>query len=167
MDLNAVVRHAEAVIHFATGNGVEAELDLSPQVGAIFADQRRVEQVLMKLVLNARDAMPAGGCLTIATTSTQLDSEYGVRYGVAIRPGRYAGLVISDTGHGMDPPVLTRIWEPFFTTKPIGGGTGLGLSMVYGAVKQSGGFVWAESEPGKGTQIRVHWPEVTARPKRV
>ena len=139
MDLNAVVRHAEAVIHFGTGNGVEVELDLSPQVEAISADPRRVEQVLMNLVLNARDAKPAGGRLTIATTSTQLDSDYGVRYGVAIAPGRYAGVVVSDTGRGIEPSVLTRIWEPFFTTKPIGGGSGLGLSMVYGAVKQSGG----------------------------
>jgi two-component system cell cycle sensor histidine kinase/response regulator CckA len=162
VDLNSVVRHAEAVIHFATGEGIEVKLDLSSKVGPIFADPRRVEQVLMNLVLNARDAMPAGGRLTIATTSTHLDSDYGVRYGVTIAPGRYAGLVVSDSGHGIEPSVLTRIWEPFFTTKPIGGGTGLGLSMVYGAVKQSGGFVWAESEPGKGTKMRVHWPELPA-----
>jgi two-component system cell cycle sensor histidine kinase/response regulator CckA len=160
VNLNSVVRHTEAVIHFATGKGIEVELDLSPKVGAIFADPRRVEQVLMNLVLNARDAMPAGGRLIISTTSTHLDSDYGARYGVAITPGRYAGLVVSDTGYGIEPAVLTRIWEPFFTTKPIGGGTGLGLSMVYGAVKQSGGFVWAESEPGKGTEMRVYWPEL-------
>jgi two-component system, cell cycle sensor histidine kinase and response regulator CckA len=162
VDLNSVVRHAEAVIHFATGKRIEVELDLSSQVGAIFADPRRVEQVLMNLVLNARDAMPTGGRLTISTTSTRLDSDYGIRYGVAMTPGRYAGLVVSDTGYGIQPSVLIRIWEPFFTTKPRGQGNGLGLSMVYGAVKQSGGFVWAESEPGQGTVVKIHWPEFPA-----
>jgi PAS domain S-box-containing protein len=162
VDLNLVVRHAEAVIHFATGKGIEVELQLSPEVGSVFADPRRVEQVLMNLVLNARDAMPAGGRLTISTTSTQLRSDDSARYGVPIKPGRYVGLVVRDTGHGIDPPLLARIWEPFFTTKPMGQGTGLGLSMVYGAVKQSGGFVWAESEPGKGTEIGAHWPELEA-----
>jgi two-component system cell cycle sensor histidine kinase/response regulator CckA len=104
--------------------------------------------------------------LRISTSSIELTGEHGAYYGVEIPPGRYAGLVVTDTGCGIDPPVLARIWEPFFTTKAVGDGIGLGLSMVYGAVKQSGGFVWAESEPGKGTEMRVHWPELGSPPAR-
>ena len=158
VDLNSVVRQAEAVVHFATGKGIDVELDLSPDAGPIFADPKRVEQVLMNLVLNARDAMPEGGHLTISTVSVDLDRDSGAGYGLPITPGHYSGLVVSDTGHGIEPGILSRIWEPFFTTRKAGSGTGLGLSMVYGAVKQSGGFVWAESEPGRGAVIRAYWP---------
>ncbi len=163
LDLNTVVRQAEAVIHFAAGNATEVHLELGANVGPIFADPRRVEQVLMNLVLNSRDAMPRGGRFTITTTTTWLDSDYGAQYGVTIPPGRYVGLIVSDTGHGMEPATLARMWEPFFTTKPFGRNTGLGLSMVYGTVKQSGGFVWAESAPGQGTVMKVYWPEMNVR----
>jgi PAS domain S-box-containing protein len=160
LDLNAVVRQAEAVIHFATGDRIDLRLLLGDDVGAIFADARRVEQVLMNLVLNARDSMPRGGRLTIETSSSLVGSDAVTRYGIRVPPGRYATLVVADTGEGMEPGTLARIWEPFFTTRPTGHGIGLGLAMVYGAVKQAGGFVWAESERGQGTVIRAYWPQV-------
>lgn len=159
LDLNAVVRQAEAVVHFAAGARIDVRLQLAREVGTIFADARRVEQVLMNLVLNARDSMPRGGRLTIETSSLAIGSDAVLRYGIQIPPGRYATLAVADTGEGMEPGILARIWEPFFTTRPTDRGTGLGLAMVYGAVRQAGGFVWAESEPGKGTVMRVHWPE--------
>jgi two-component system, cell cycle sensor histidine kinase and response regulator CckA len=116
----------------------------------------------MNLVLNARDAMPQGGQVNVETAAIELDVTPSVWQpeAEAPPPGRYAVLSVSDTGHGMDPPTLKHIWEPFFTTKPAGHGTGLGLSVVYGSVKQSGGFVWVESEVGKGTVVRVYWPEI-------
>jgi nitrogen-specific signal transduction histidine kinase len=112
---------------------------------------------------NSRDAMPRGGRLTITTTTAWLDSDCGTQYGVTIPAGRYIGLIVADTGHGMKPATQARIWEPFFTTKPFGRNTGLGVSMVYGAVKQSRGFVWAESEPGHGSVMKIYWPEVNVR----
>jgi two-component system, cell cycle sensor histidine kinase and response regulator CckA len=139
-------------------------LQLADDVGVVFADAGQVEQILMNLVLNARDAMPQGGRLTIETMSLVLGRANVPPQLAGEVPalGRYLMLSVSDTGHGMDPHTLAHIWEPFFTTKPVGQGTGLGLSAVYGAVKQSGGFVWAESEPGRGTVIGVYWPELPA-----
>jgi two-component system cell cycle sensor histidine kinase/response regulator CckA len=122
----------------------------------VYADPRQVEQTLVNLVINARDALPQGGRVTVETASAQ---------GEDADPGRFAMLAVSDTGHGMDAATLQRMWEPFFTTKPSGQGTGLGLSSVYGAVKQSGGFVRAQSEPGQGTTVQVFWPEVRSAPE--
>jgi CheY-like chemotaxis protein len=118
----------------------------------------------MNLVLNARDAMPQGGRVEVETSAVELDATSPVWQpeAEAPPPGRYAVLSVRDTGHGMDPGTLQHIWEPFFTTKPAGRGTGLGLSVVYGSVKQSGGFVWVESEVGRGTTVRVYWPEIPA-----
>jgi signal transduction histidine kinase len=104
--------------------------------------------------------MPKGGRLTIQTKSSVLDGEFGVRCGTPVPPGRYSSLTVKDTGYGMEPATLARISEPFFTTTPVGRGSGLGLAMVYGVARQGSGFVWAESEPGQGTVIRVHWPEM-------
>jgi CheY-like chemotaxis protein len=134
----------------------------------IYADPARVEQILMNLVLNARDAMPQGGRVTVDTAVISLEAAPAGRWTGAETPpaGRYVMLSVSDTGHGMDAATLQRMWEPFFTTKAIGHGTGLGLSMVYGSVKQSGGFVWADSAPGKGTVIEVYWPEIQAEPEQ-
>jgi PAS domain S-box-containing protein len=160
LDLNSLVHQAEPILRVSVGEAIELRLKLSSNLPTVFADSGRVEQILMNLVLNARDAMPQGGRVTITTDSVELNAEEASRRTAATVPGaRYTRLTVSDTGTGMDRATLERIWEPFFTTKPAGRGTGLGLAMVYGAVKQSGGFTSAYSEPGHGTVMRVYWPE--------
>lgn len=150
--LNALVANLDKMLRRLIGEDVELTLDLNARPGVIRADPGHVEQVIMNLVVNARDAMPRGGRLTIATT----DSAAGAREGVP--PGPYIELSVSDTGSGMSSDVLDRIFEPFFTTKEKGKGTGLGLSTVYGIVHQSGGVVSAESEVGRGTTFRILLP---------
>src|SRR5689334_3217646 len=166
LDLNAVIHHVRAMLPPVLGENVVLELRLGGELGVVYADARQIEQIIMNLVLNARDAMPQGGRVTIETSTLELgpgatgpraDADRGL-------PGRFTMLAVSDTGHGMDAATLQRIWEPFFTTKARGRGTGLGLSSVYGAAKQSGGFVWADSEPGKGTTVQVYWPEIRDAP---
>ncbi len=163
MDLNRVVRYAAGMLRPVVGENIELVVRLSPTLGGIHADPPRVEQIVINLVLNARDAMPQGGRVEVETSAVELQANSPVWQpeSEAPPPGRYAVLSVHDTGHGMDPDTLQHIWEPFFTTKPAGQGTGLGLSVVYGSVKQSGGFVWAESELGGGTTIRVYWPEIS------
>jgi two-component system cell cycle sensor histidine kinase/response regulator CckA len=125
----------------------------------VHADRAQLDQVLINLAFNARDAMPGGGAIRLGTGSRALDVEDGHRLiGVPIPAGQYAVLTVNDTGHGMDRDTLGHVFEPFFTTKPAGAGTGLGLATVYGIVKQSGGFVWAESNPGAGTTVSVSLP---------
>jgi PAS domain S-box-containing protein len=168
LDINAVIRNAQGMLPPIVGENVELELRLSPRIGAVYADGRQIEQILMNLVLNARDAMPQGGRITIETGTVQLGPGSGAwrDEDEATRPGAFTVLSVIDTGHGMDAATLQRIWEPFFTTKPPGKGTGLGLSSVYGAAKQSGGFVWADSEPGRGARVQVYWPEMHAPPEQ-
>jgi PAS domain S-box-containing protein len=164
LDVNAIVRRAEGMLRPVLGPNVELVIQLADDIGVVYADAGQVEQILMNLVLNARDAMPQGGRLAIETMSLVLGRTNVPPQLAGELPalGRYLMLSVSDTGHGMDAHTLAHIWEPFFTTKPVGQGTGLGLSAVYGAVKQSGGFVWAESELGRGTVIGVYWPELPA-----
>jgi signal transduction histidine kinase len=165
LDLNAVIRHAGKMLRPVLGENVSLNLQLSSDVGAIHADPGRVEQILMNLVLNCRDAMPRGGRVTVETAEVTLESDNSAWQQQSEAPptGRYAMLAVTDTGHGMDPDTLQHIWEPFFTTKPTGKGTGLGLAVVYGSVKQSGGFVWVDSEVGRGTVVRVYWPVISQR----
>lgn len=169
LDLNAVVRGAETILRPVLGESCALILDLAPSCGVIYADPSRVEQILVNLVLNARDAMPQGGRVTVETNTLAVEAVAPGRRSEAgdLSTGRYVMLAVRDTGHGMDAATLQRIWEPFFTTKPTGHGTGLGLSMVYGSVKQSGGFVWADSAPGEGTVIQAYWPEVEAEPEEL
>jgi two-component system cell cycle sensor histidine kinase/response regulator CckA len=161
LDLNTTVRDLEPILARALGESRVVRMHLSPTLGHIRADPGQLEQVLVNLTLNARDAMGEGGRLTIETMNVVLDETYaGSKPVMTLEPGEYAALVVTDTGHGMDGPTLARIFEPFFTTKPVGQGTGLGLSTVYGIVKQSGGFIWAYSEPGLGTTFKLYFPLV-------
>jgi two-component system, cell cycle sensor histidine kinase and response regulator CckA len=167
LDINTVVRHAQPLLPPLLGENVELELRLAPEPGVVNADARQIEQIVMNLVLNARDAMPQGGRVTIETGAVDVGAGAEAWRGDDERApsGRFTMLSVTDTGHGMDAAVLQRIWEPFFTTKPAGRGTGLGLSSVYGAARQSGGFVWADSAPGRGTTVQVYWPEILAAPE--
>jgi two-component system, cell cycle sensor histidine kinase and response regulator CckA len=163
VDLNAVVLEMEKMLRRSLGEDKQLELRLAPQLGQIRADRGQLEQVLINLVLNARDALAHHGRVTIETSSAVWDAAYGERHGgVEIPLGHFVMLAVSDNGCGMDADVQARIFEPFFTTKPVGQGTGLGLSTVYGIVKQSGGFIWAYSEPAQGTVFKVYLPEAVA-----
>ncbi len=163
LDLNATIRDLEPILSRTLGETRGLRMHLAPGLGPVRADPGQLEQVLINLILNARDAMPGQGRLTIETTNVVLDQAYASGKAVtSLRPGSYAALVVSDTGHGMDPATLSRVFEPFFTTKGVGQGTGLGLSTVYGIVKQSGGFIWVYSEPDLGTTFKLYFPLVTA-----
>ena len=166
LDLNEVVSGWEPVLHRVMGEDCRVTLALRADRSRIMADPGQLEQVLLNLALNARDAMPHGGSLTVETSSTELTPGYSrLKGGVPIRPGFYAVLAVSDTGHGMDRATASHIFEPFFTTKEPGQGTGLGLSTVYGIVKQSEGYVWAYSEPGLGSTFKVYLPLTDEAPR--
>jgi two-component system, cell cycle sensor histidine kinase and response regulator CckA len=163
LDLNQVVQEFVPALRRTLGEDFAVDVRLDPSVGHIKADRGQIEQVLLNLTFNARDAMPHGGRLTLETSATTLTEEsYGFKADVVVRPGSYVQLAVTDTGEGMDRLTLSHIFEPFFTTKPVGQGTGLGLSTVYGIVKQSGGYVWAYSEPGRGTTFKIYLPVVEA-----
>jgi two-component system, cell cycle sensor histidine kinase and response regulator CckA len=157
VDLNDIIRNGEKFLSRVIGEDVELRTNLSGSSWNVFADSVQIEQVLMNLATNARDAMPHGGVLAIETSSVDLDIDFIEKHGYGA-PGRYAMLTLSDTGGGMDEETSKRIYDPFFTTKPVGKGTGLGLSVVYGIVKQHDGFISCYSEKGKGTTFRVYLP---------
>ena len=157
--VNAVVTDVEKMLRRLIGEDIQLVTVFSEGLGTVKADPGQIEQVIVNLAVNARDAMPGGGKLVIETANTDLDEGY-VRAHADARPGRHVVLSVSDTGHGMDAGTLARAFEPFFTTKGPDKGTGLGLSTVYGIVKQSGGHVTAYSEPGHGTSFKVYLPRV-------
>jgi CheY-like chemotaxis protein len=141
------------------GEDVELDFRLGADLWPVRIDPSQLDQVLMNLVVNARDAMPVGGKLTIETTNVRIDEDYCRRH-VGFRPGDYVLLVVSDSGAGMDRETLARAFEPFFTTKAVGKGTGLGLATVHGIVTQNGGVVSVHSEAGQGTTFRIYLPRL-------
>jgi two-component system cell cycle sensor histidine kinase/response regulator CckA len=165
IDLNALVKSWEPVLRRIMGEDVGVDVRLSPGTGVVKADPGQLEQVLLNLALNARDAMPRGGRISVETSRAELSPEYArSKRGIAVEPGAYAVLAVSDTGHGMDRETLSHIFEPFFTTKGTGQGTGLGLATVYGIVKQSDGYIWAYSEPGRGSVFKIYLPSRSGTP---
>jgi PAS domain S-box-containing protein len=163
LDLNAVVSNLEKMLKRMIGEDIELDTLLAPSLGRVKADPGQIEQVIMNIVVNARDAMPRGGHLTIETSNVELDETYA-RNHVTVKPGPHVMLAIADDGVGMTPETQAHIFEPFFTTKEQGKGTGLGLATVYGIVKQSGGSIWAYSEVGQGSVFKIYLPMVDESP---
>ena len=161
-----VVQGLHSMLTRLLGEDIEQRFKIDHEAGSILADWSQLEQVLMNLVVNARDAMPTGGLLGIEVARTELTEEYAATH-PEVPPGRYVQITVSDTGSGMDAATRAKAFEPFFTTKPAGQGTGLGLSTVFGIVRQSGGYIWLYSEPGIGTTFKLYFPLVDTAPTPV
>jgi CheY-like chemotaxis protein len=171
LDLSNVLANTETMLRRLIGEDVELVTKLRPGLGLVKVDPGQIEQVIMNLAVNSRDAMPQGGKFIIETTNVEADEDYA-RTHKPMTPGKYVVVSVSDTGCGLDLATQAHIFEPFFTTKAKGKGTGLGLATVYGIVKQSGGFIWVYSEPGQGATFKIYFPCVeevasTAKPSRV
>ena len=165
LDLNAVVADLSKMLQRVIGEDIRLQTSPGVALGSIMADRGQMDQVIMNLVVNARDAMPSGGAISIECRNARMDDAYIGRH-AAGAPGPYVMLAVTDTGIGMDRQTQARIFEPFFTTKASGRGTGLGLATVYGIVKQSGGFIWVYSELGRGSAFKVYFPRVDDLPAR-
>ncbi|HDZ00790.1 MAG TPA: hybrid sensor histidine kinase/response regulator [Nitrospirae bacterium] len=157
VNLNSIIRNIEGILTRLINEDMDFKVELANEDLIVIADSGQIEQVLMNLTTNARDAMPRGGCLKITTKSVALDRQFFISSGGG-RPGRYAMISVADTGTGIDKQIKEKIFDPFFTTKEIGEGTGLGLSMVYGIVRQHDGYIDVSSESGKGTTFKIYIP---------
>jgi len=166
LDLNEVLPDISKMIRRIIGEDIELETVLAPDLARVEADPGQLEQVILNLAINARDAMPNGGKLVIETANADLDQSYSQSHGRLVSPGPYVLLAISDTGAGISPEIQSQVFEPFFTTKEKGKGTGLGLSTVYGIVKQSSGYIWVYSEIGAGTTFKMYLPRVEKHPSQ-
>ena len=164
VDLNSIVMGLDKLLRRLMDEGIQMSALPGKNIGTIKADPGQMEQVIMNLVVNARDAMPNGGQLTVETANVELDAAYASEH-ATMKPGRYVMLAVSDTGTGMSPETVAHIFEPFYTTKENGRGTGLGLSTAYGIVKQSGGYIWVYSELGHGSTFKVYLPLVEQEPE--
>ena len=167
VNLNRILRDTEKMLRRLIGENIELLIDLDDQLGTVLADPVQIEQIILNLAVNARDAMPQGGRLTLRTANVALDEDYCRLGKLSLDPGTYAQLTVIDTGTGMTEEVKAKIFEPFFTTKEKGQGTGLGLASVYGIIKQSKGDIITYSEPGQGTSFKIYFPlteEVTSAP---
>jgi PAS domain S-box-containing protein len=164
LDLNGIVMGLDKLLRRLMDEGIEMNTSPGKNIGTIKADPGQMEQVIMNLVVNARDAMANGGRLTVETANVDLDEAYASDH-ATVKAGRYVMLAVSDTGTGMSPETVAHIFEPFYTTKESGRGTGLGLSTVYGIVKQSGGYIWVYSEVGRGSSFKVYLPRVEQAPE--
>jgi two-component system cell cycle sensor histidine kinase/response regulator CckA len=159
INLNAVIGQTESMLRRLIGEDIQLVMSLGADTGNIKADPHHIEQAIVNLAVNGRDAMPAGGRIIIETSNVQIDETYAKTH-MGVQPGEFVMIAVSDTGHGMDSATRQNIFEPFFTTKQSGKGTGLGLATVYGMVKQSGGDIWVYSEPGHGTTFKLYFPRV-------
>ena len=166
LDLNTMVADMSKLLRRLVREDIEFGFRLGDTLGRVKADPSQIEQVLLNLTVNASDAMPQGGKLTIETQKLKVDEAYA-RARPPLKSGQYVQLVVTDTGHGMDAATKSRIFEPFFTTKESGKGTGLGLATVYGVVRQSGGFIWVETSPGKGARFEIYLPRVVEKKEAV
>jgi PAS domain S-box-containing protein len=159
IEINAVVGQTESMLRRLIGEDIQLVMSLGADTGNIKADPNHIEHAIVNLAVNARDAMPLGGRITIETSNAEIDETYAKTH-MGVTPGEFVMIAVSDTGHGMDSATRQNIFEPFFTTKQHGKGTGLGLATVYGTVKQSGGDIWVYSEPGQGTTFKLYFPRV-------
>ncbi len=162
-NLNELVSETEKMLRRLIGEDIVLRTSLDPALGLLKADPGQIQQIIMNLAVNARDAMPDGGAILIETKNAELGDEYALRHPIAIEKGSYVVLTVTDTGTGMDEATKAHIFEPFYTTKESGKGTGLGLSTVYGIVKQSGGYIWVYSEAGQGAVFKIYLPRVGER----
>jgi hypothetical protein len=164
INVNAVLENTEKMLRRLIGEDIDLLLNLNPEIGNIRADPSHIEQAIVNLVVNARDAMPQGGRVTLETVNVTLDEHYSSSH-MGVQPGPFVMIAVSDTGQGMDADTKRRMFEPFFTTKTHGKGTGLGLATVYGTVKQMGGDIWVYSELGQGTTLKMYFPRVMDSPR--
>jgi CheY-like chemotaxis protein len=159
LNVQSVVSEMEKILRRLIGEDIHLETSAAKDLGLVKADRSQIEQVILNLAVNARDAMPGGGRLTIETANVELDGSFS-RAPQVLAPGKYVMLAVTDTGVGMSSETQSHIFEPFFTTKEKGKGTGLGLATVYGVVKQSGGYIWVYSEPDRGTTFKIYLPRI-------